>query len=86
MKLLDLFAGTGSIGNVGKEMGWDVISLDRDMEADIKCDIMEWNYKVYPNTYVDVIWASPPCTENEVLLKLLHLEILKVLIKFFEEH
>jgi hypothetical protein len=33
------------------------------MDADIKCDIMDWDYKVYPPGYFDVIWASPPCTE-----------------------
>ena len=41
MKLLELFAGTGSVGNVVKEMGFDVISLDRDMEADFKCNYYE---------------------------------------------
>ena len=59
MKVLELFAGTGSVGNVAKEMGFDVVSLDRDMEADIKTDIMEWDYTFYPNKYFDVIWASP---------------------------
>ena len=35
MKRLDLFAGTGSITSVAKELGFDVISLDSDMPADI---------------------------------------------------
>ena len=46
MKRLDLFAGTGSITSVAKELGFDVISLDRDMPADINCDIMDWDYKI----------------------------------------
>jgi len=63
MRLLELFSGTQSVGKVAREMGYDVICLDRDMEADIKCDIMDWDYKVYEPGYVNVIWASPPCTE-----------------------
>ena len=34
-----------------------------DMEADIKCDIMDWDYHVYEPGSFDVMWASPPCTE-----------------------
>ena len=45
--MLELFSGTGSVGDVAREMGWEVISLDRDMQADIRTDIMDWNYKVY---------------------------------------
>ena len=45
MKLLELFSGTGSVGKVFKENGWTVVSLDRDMDADIKTDIMDWDYK-----------------------------------------
>ena len=33
------------------------------MPADIQCDIMDWNYGMYPSKYFDIIWASPPCTE-----------------------
>ena len=63
MKLLELFSGNGSVGNVAKNFGIEVISLDRDMNADIKTDIMDWNYQEYPPHYFDIIWASPPCTE-----------------------
>jgi site-specific DNA-cytosine methylase len=61
--LLELFSGTGSVGKVAAEMGYDVISLDRDMEATIQMDIMNWDYQNFPKPVIDVIWASPPCTE-----------------------
>jgi len=68
MRLLELFSGTGSIGTVFKEYGWEVVSLDRDMPADISCDILDWDYKnsPYPPKHFDVIWASPPCTEYSI--------------------
>ena len=44
MRLLELFSGTGSVGNVFKDHGWEVVSLDRDMAADIQTDIMDWDY------------------------------------------
>jgi len=63
MRLLELFSGTQSVGKIARELGWEVVCLDRDMDADIKCDIMDWDYKVYEPGAFDVIWASPPCTE-----------------------
>ena len=67
MRLLELFSGTGSVGNVFQERGWEVVSLDRDMPADIRCDIMDWDYAgAYPVGYFDFIWASPPCTEYSI--------------------
>ena len=63
MRVLELFSGTGSVGNVCKALGMDVVSLDRDMPADIRTDIMDWDYNTYSPHYFDVIWASPPCTE-----------------------
>ena len=62
MRLLELFSGTGSVGKVAKQLGFEVTSLDRDMPADIKTDIMDWDYQAYPPKSFDVIWA-PPCTE-----------------------
>ena len=62
MKLLELFSGTGSVGNVAKTLGWEVVSLDLK-NADINVDILTWDYKKYEPNYFDMVWASPPCTE-----------------------
>ena len=62
MKLLELFSGTGSVGKIARIFKMEATSLDRDMAADIKTDIMDWDYQAYPPKSFDVIWA-PPCTE-----------------------
>ena len=66
MIMLELFSGTGSVGDAAKRRGWKVISLDRDMKADLQMDIMDWDYKAYPSGSIDFIWASPPCTEYSI--------------------
>ena len=62
-RLLELFSGTGSVGDVARELGFEVTSLDRDMPATFNVDIMDWEPEIYRRGYFDVIWASPPCTE-----------------------
>ena len=44
----------------------DVISLDRDMPADIGCDILGWDFMAYEPKSIDFIWASLPCTEYSI--------------------
>lgn len=58
MRVLELFSGTGSVGKICKEKGWDVVSLDLK-NADINCNILDWNYKDISGNF-DIIWASPP--------------------------
>ena len=62
MRVLELFSGTGSVSKVAKKLGWDVVSLDLLLEADIQIDLLDWNYKEYSPDSFDIVWASPPCT------------------------
>ena len=52
MRILELFAGTGSVGDVCRRLGHEVISLDRDLHADIEIDIMDWDYRINRNTLI----------------------------------
>jgi len=68
MKILELFSGTHSIGKVAKNMGWYIVSLDRDLDDKENISnihhkecIFNFNYKQYDKNYFNVIWASPVC-------------------------
>jgi hypothetical protein len=67
MRLLELFAGTRSVGRVAEEMGWEVFSTDLyEFEGiDLAADILDLDVRDLPWT-PDVIWASPPCTTFSV--------------------
>lgn len=67
MRILELFSGTGSVGKIAKEKGWEVVSLDLK-GADINTNILDWDYKKdYKEGDFDVIWASPPCNTFSLL-------------------
>ena len=70
MRLLELFSGTHSVGKVAHNLNIHVTSLDRDLGAThgdytsschIKTDIMNWDYKTFPENSFDIITASPVC-------------------------
>ena len=66
MRLLELFAGTGSVGRAFADEGWEVTSLYINPGHTIKCDIMLWDPATYPRDLFDCIHASPPCTEYSI--------------------
>lgn len=70
MKVLELFAGTRSIGRAFEERGHEVYSIDWDKQFDVDwhADIMTVEAKDILERFgrPDVIWASPDCTSYSV--------------------
>ena len=63
MKVLELFAGSRSIGQAAEALGHEVFSSDiNDFPGiDYLCDILMFDIKQMP-FQPDMVWASPPCT------------------------
>ena len=63
MKVLELFAGSRSIGKAAEELGFTVLSTDIEPFDGIHlvADILTLNTGDIP-FQPDIIWASPPCT------------------------
>ena len=65
-RMLDLFSGTNSVGDLFRKRGYEVTSVDNHapFNPTICTDIQQWNYmEAFPVGYFDVITVSPPCTE-----------------------
>ena len=63
MKVLELFAGSRSVGKVANQLGWEVFSSDFEAfeGIDYQIDILKFDVSKVPFK-PDIIWASPPCT------------------------
>ena len=67
MKLLELFAGSRSIGKVAESMGFEVFSVDwtEYENIDLAKDIGKLELSDIPFV-PDVVWASPDCTTYSI--------------------
>jgi len=65
MNTLDLFCGTKSFSKEAKKKGYNTITLDilEKFNPTHLTDILEWDYKQYPQHYFHIIWASPNCKD-----------------------
>lgn len=63
MKILELFAGSRSIGKVAEQFSFEIFSSDITPfeKIDYVTDVLDFDYQKVP-FIPDVIWASPPCT------------------------
>ncbi len=67
MNVLELFAGSRSIGKVAEERGHNVFSTDIQPfeKIDHVGDILQMDLGIIPFV-PDMVWASPPCTSYSV--------------------
>lgn len=63
IKVLELFAGSRSIGKAAESLGYEVFSSDiKNFEKiDYAINVLSFDSKKVPFK-PDIIWASPPCT------------------------
>lgn len=71
MKVLELFAGTRSIGKAFEEHGHDVFSVEWDKrfnDIDLYADILKVKYTDILKAFgkPDIIWASPDCSSYSI--------------------
>ena len=78
MKLLELFAGSRSIGKEAEQQGYEVFSIDINnfKDIDLVIDVLKLKKDMIPFT-PDVIWASPPCT---------YFSVASIGVHWFEDH
>jgi hypothetical protein len=63
MKVLELFAGSRSVGKIAEELGMEVFSSDLIEFEGIHYPISILDFDITKVPFQpDVIWASPPCT------------------------
>ena len=67
MNVLELFAGSRSVGKASEKLGFNVFSSDiNDFDGiDYVVDILDFDISKVP-FQPDIIWASPPCTTYSI--------------------
>lgn len=71
MKVLELFAGTRSIGRAFEAKGHEVFSVEWDTKhenIDLNIDIEDLTAEIILEKFghPDIIWASPDCTTYSI--------------------
>ena len=65
-RVLELFSGTGSVGQVFADEGYEVVSVDNNPKEkpSIVVNILTWKYQdMFPVGHFDIIFACTPCEQ-----------------------
>ena len=64
MRMLELLAGTGSMGHVFEAQGWEVTSVDLEgkFKPSLQTNVLDLALDRWPEGDFQYIHASPPCT------------------------
>ena len=64
-RALDLFSGTQSVANAMRDLGFEVIMVDKDGSTQLHIcrDVLGWDFHVFQPGTFDVIFACVPCKE-----------------------
>jgi hypothetical protein len=65
MRMLELFSGSGVMGETFRSAGWDVVTVDLHTPATIKFNLLDVTREdiiSWCGGEPDFIWMSPPCT------------------------
>ena len=65
-RILELFAGSGSVGKIFEAANWEVTSVDLSdklCKPTICCSVLDIPLDKWPAGHFDVVWGSPPCVE-----------------------
>lgn len=83
---LELFAGQGVLSAASRAAGMKSVTVDIDpkRKADITIDILNLRRSILPGR-VDVIWASPPCTQFSLLQAHKHWESTPIGYRMYEQ-
>tara|TARA_R100000664_G_scaffold9923_1_gene16493 strand:+ start:13 stop:672 length:660 start_codon:yes stop_codon:yes gene_type:complete len=86
MKILELFAGSRSVGKVAEELGHQVFSVDvKDFEGINLVKDIEFLEKKDIPFKPDFIWSSPPCTTYSIAAISVHRDFGKPKTDFAEK-
>jgi hypothetical protein len=73
MLILEIFSGKNSIKSIANDMGFEVVSMAENGEADMIVDILTWDFTEYETGMFHMIWFRMDEFTNELIQQALEI-------------